>query len=165
MPRIYDGYDEDDGGGRVGGDDACAECALPCLFLLGPAAVFLVLGIGMLHSWRHASGSTTREAALVELRSAVDRWEKHRPLLEGLRITANLSVPGLPPQQVELRLTRTQTQTRARTRARTRTQTRARARPEPEPEPYAGLAAAAGRAPADERGRERAALRGGRAIT
>ena len=105
MRRIYDGYDDDGGGGRVGGDDACAECALPCLFLLGPAAVFFVLGIGMLHAWRHASGSTTREAALVELRSAVDRWEKHRPLLEGLRITANLSVPGLPPQQVELRPT------------------------------------------------------------
>ena len=124
MRRIYDGYDDDDDDGRVGGDDACAEFALPCLFLLGPAAVFFVLGIGALHAWRHASGSTTREAALVELRSAVDRWEKHRPLLEGLRITANLSVPGLPPQQVELRLTRTRTRTRTRTQTRTRTRTR-----------------------------------------
>ena len=53
MRRIYDGYDDDEGD-RDGVDDACAECALPCLFLLGPAAVFLVLGIGALHAWRHA---------------------------------------------------------------------------------------------------------------
>ena len=38
--------------------------------LLGPAAIFLVLGLGALHGWSHETGST-RDAALVELRSAV----------------------------------------------------------------------------------------------
>ena len=115
MRRIHDGDDDDDddggggggGGGDGDGDDACAECALPCLFLLGPAAVFLVLGLGALHGWSHETGSSPRDAALVELRSAVGRWEKHRPLLEGLRFTANLSVPGLQPQHVEFRPTST----------------------------------------------------------
>ena len=99
MRCIYDGDDEEGDG-----DDACAECALPCLFLLGPAAVFLVLGLEALHGWSHETGST-RDAALLELRSAVGRWEKHRPLLEGLGFTANLSVPGLQPQLVEFRPT------------------------------------------------------------
>ena len=112
MRGIYDGVDDgifprrprDEDEDDDDGDEACAECALPCLFLLGPAAVFLVLGLGALHGWSHETGST-RDAALVELRSAVGRWEKHRPLLEGLRVTANLSVPGLQPQLVEFRPT------------------------------------------------------------
>ena len=66
FPRRPRDEDEDDDDG----DEACAECALPCLFLLGPAAVFLVLGLGALHGWSHETGST-RDAALVELRSAV----------------------------------------------------------------------------------------------
>ena len=93
---ISDRDDDDD----EFGDDACGECALPCLFLLGPAAVFLVLGLGALNGWAHETGST-RLAALAELQSAVARWEKHRPLLAGLRLTANLSVPGLEVQVVE----------------------------------------------------------------
>ena len=96
---LYSHDDEEDGDGD--GDDACAECALPCLFLLGPAAVFLLLGLRALNGWAHKTGSS-RDAALVELRSAVTRWEKHRPLLAGLRFTVNLSTPGLPPQVVEL---------------------------------------------------------------
>jgi hypothetical protein len=65
MRRIYDGYDDEDEDDDRGGDDACAECALPCLFLLGPAAVFLVLGIGALHAWRRESGSTTLTLTLT----------------------------------------------------------------------------------------------------
>ena len=77
MRGIYEGVDDGifprksrDEDGDDDGDEACAECALPCLFLLGPAAVFLVLGLGALHGWSHETGST-RDAALVELRSAV----------------------------------------------------------------------------------------------
>ena len=100
-PRYYDFVNEDDDD-DIDPDDACAECTLPCLFLLGPATVFLVLGGRGLYDWMHETGSA-RERSLSVLRVAVARWEQHRPLLAAVKLMLNVSTPGQPPQAFEVR--------------------------------------------------------------
>ena len=102
MPRYGSVHDDDDDDDDDDFDDNdCAECTLPCLFLLGPAAVFFLLGARGLHDWSYET-DWARNSSLTALHSAVARWEKHRPALGAVKLTVNLSSPGQPAQVVEL---------------------------------------------------------------
>lgn len=85
------------------GDDEFSACSVPCAALLGlPALVLLVLGGRTLYASTTDNNVATRAAAVAELRAAVARWERERPVLAATRYHGRWTVPGRQPESFVL---------------------------------------------------------------
>ena len=89
---MRDAVDDDD-------DDDFVGCSMPCATLLGlPALVLLALGGRTLYGSATSENGAARAASLTELRAAVARWERERPVLAATRYRGSWTVPGRQPE-------------------------------------------------------------------